>query len=108
MTYKAVQWVGRNEKGYDPAILNAAFRAVKPEEGKTSYTSTHIQMGDGIIVAIKGVKKGEVKQDDPSRNFMGQFMQHMLGNEELAALIAEIKEQADIEIFESRLQNDDS
>jgi peptidyl-prolyl cis-trans isomerase D len=108
LTYKAAQWVGRSEKGFDSALLNAVFKAIKPEEGKTSYTSARSQKGDGFISAILGVQKGEVKKDDPSRNFMVQIMQRMRSSEELAAVIADLKEQADITIFDSRLANDDS
>ncbi len=108
LTYKAAKWVGRNESAYDPALLKAAFKAAKPEEGKTSYASAKTLKGDGLIAAIMGVQQGEAKKDDPSRNFMGQIMQRMRSSEEVAAAIADLKEQADIKIFDSRLANDDS
>ncbi len=108
LTYKAAQWVGRTEKDYDQAVLNIAFRAPKPAADKVSYSSANTLKGDGVIAAILGIKMGEVKKDDPSRNFLGQFMQRMRSDTEVKAVLADLKEQADITIFESRLANDDS
>jgi len=106
--YKPAGWLGRVDQGYDAAILSAAFKAPSPEEGKTSYTSAYTKKGEGVIIAIKGMQKGEVKKDDPMRNFMQQFMLRSQSTAELAAFVAELKSQADIKIFESRLSNDDS
>lgn len=108
LLYKPAGWLGRVDQGYDAALLSAAFKAPGPKEGKTSYTSAYTKKGEGVIIAIKGVKKGEVKKDDPMRNFMQQFMLRSQSTAELAAFVAELKSQADIKIFESRLSNDDS
>lgn len=108
LEYKAAGWLGRAEKDYDPSLLNAAFKAARPDKDNISYTSAKTRQGDGLLIAIKGSKKGEVKKDDPMRNFMGQFMQRTQSNSELAAFVAELREEADITIFESRMTNDDS
>jgi len=108
LLYKPAGWLGRVDQGYDSAMLTAAFKAPRPEKDKISYTTTHTTKGDGVIVAIKGMQKGEVKKDDPMRNFMNQFMQRTQSTAELASFVAELKTQADIQIFETRLNNEDS
>jgi len=108
LLYKPAGWLGRVDQGYDSAMLTAAFKAPRPEKDKISYTTTKTTKGDGVIVAIKGMQKGEVKKDDPMRNFMSQFMQRTQSTAELASFVAELKTQADIQIFETRLNNEDS
>ncbi len=108
LLYKPAGWLGRVEQGYDAGMLSAAFKAPSPEDGKISFTTAYTKKGEGVIIAIKGAQKGEVKKDDPMRNFMNQFMQRSQSTAELAAFIAELKSQADINIFESRLGDNDS
>jgi len=105
--YKDAGWIGRGEQGYDPILLSSAFKTPKKSQAKASYSTSVTIEGDGVIYAVKGIKDGEVKAEDPMRNFMSQFMQRSQTTAELAAFIAQLKAQADIEIFEERLSSED-
>jgi len=108
LSYKTLGFVGRLGNKLDPMMLSAAFKAPKPEKGKVVYVSANGRSGDAYVVAIKGIEKGKVSKDDPSRPFMSQFMQRLLSSTELAAFVEELKAKADIKLFETRLSNDET
>jgi len=108
LVYTDLGFVGRAGSKHDSMMLTAAFKAPKSEKDKISYTSTIIGNGNAAIIAIKGLQKGMVSADDPARPFMNQFMQRMLSSDELNAFVKELKSQADIKLFETRLNNDET
>jgi len=106
VSFKSIGYTGRSDQKYDALLLNAAFKAPKPGEGKISYTSVHTRNGNGAIVAIKGFKTETMKKNDSSRKFIAQFLQRIQGSAELKALLDDLKSQASITIFEGRLASD--
>ncbi|NOY66097.1 MAG: hypothetical protein GXP13_01645 [Gammaproteobacteria bacterium] len=108
LSYKNPGFITRSDSKQDSLMLSAAFKAPKPEKEKTVYVSAHTLKGNAVIIGISGIKKGIVSKDDPARPFMSQFMQRMLSSGELTAFVEELKSQADIKFFESRLSNDET
>jgi len=108
LMYADLSFVGRVGSKHDSLMLSAAFKAPKPEKDKINYTSATTSKGNAVIIAIKGLQKGKVSADDPARPFMNQFMQRMLSSDELSAFVKELKSQADIKLFETRLNNDET
>ena len=106
--YKAAGFVGRIDKKHDALMLQAAFKAAKPEKDKPTFITAHTLNGDGVLVAIKAMQTGLEQKDNPSRSFMAQFMQRFASNEELTAFVEQLKSEAEITIFNDRIDQDDS
>lgn len=105
LEYKAVGMVGRVDQKLDAKMLAAAFRLPKPVNNKASFGSIQSGKGDVLIYTVRAIQEGKPgKEDDPTRKFLGQFMQNMQANIEIEAFVDSLKSQADIEIFEDALR----
>ncbi|PHS69168.1 MAG: parvulin peptidyl-prolyl isomerase [Methylophaga sp.] len=102
--WQATEAYGRINPEVSPQVLEHAFSVVKPE-GVEQYTGFTASNGNYIVVKVSAVTEGDLAEVTAiERDGLQSHLVRILGNSELAALIASLKEEADIQINQQYLR----
>ena len=82
----------------DQSAVSEIFALAKPAEGKVLVKSVTMQNGDKVAYALKAVNTPEPAEDEEADT--AQIVNAGLGQAELAAIIANLREKADVSIEE--------
>ncbi len=84
-----------------PYIVQNAFKLALPADGKAVYGGVQSPQGDYSIIALTAVKDGDTKLDE---QMISQYSSY-IGNREQMATLKALREQADVEIYQQRLDS---
>jgi peptidyl-prolyl cis-trans isomerase D len=85
-------------------LLEQAFETPKPINGEPTYSGFVAENGNFIVVKVSGVQDGDISSvDKEQREALLGHMKRIATDAELQALLASIKAEADIELFEQNL-----
>ena len=94
----------RNSDKLNEQILEQAFATPKPVNGSPKYSGFVANNGNYIVVEVSASKEGEIADvSTEQREALLTQLKRISTQSELQALLASIKEESDIEIFEQNL-----
>ncbi len=94
----------RNSDELNQQILEQAFATPKPVNGEPKYSGFVANNGNYIVVEVSATKQGDVADiSAEQRDALLGHIKRITTQTELQALMASIKEESDIEIFEKNL-----
>jgi peptidyl-prolyl cis-trans isomerase D len=91
--WSVVGWVGRDTQKLLPQLVADIFKAVKPAEGQSTWSSLQLTTGDTVLIQVKGVKT-EIITDEQRAPLMAAYADLMSGAEldgRLNVLLAQAK-----------------
>lgn len=96
-------WLGRQASELSPELRTAAFRLPRPSESKPSYAGLVLSNGDFAVVQIAGIKEGDPSTvPTATRDEARQRLMRAIGEQNFAALVADLKAQTKIVIYRER------
>lgn len=96
-------WVGRDHQGAPAAVINRAFRLPHPAQGERSLAGLSLPAGDYAVVAVGGVRQGEVADlSGEEKNRIQQGLRELDARISMQGLLAALRQSADVEVFEDR------
>ncbi|MDH5393052.1 MAG: SurA N-terminal domain-containing protein [Gammaproteobacteria bacterium] len=98
---KTLGLVTRDSDKSDKQLLQSAFKLSKPETTKVSFKQIALNSGDAAVIAVSSVKD---ISDKPAKADAGVLTQlnNQLANKEFTAVVAAIRENAEIYIPEKK------
>ncbi len=96
-TATANEVLTRTSTVIDPSAVSEIFALAKPAEGKTLVKSVAMQNGDRVAYALKAVTDPEPTEEEGAADAT-VTVNPALGQSELAALIASLREKADVSL----------
>jgi len=99
------KFVDRHDSSVPPALLQSAFAAAKPEDGKPVVNQVALNNGDQAVYVLSAVKPGDLttlasaKAQGSKRD-----MERMYAQEELVAYIENLRKHAKIKINRNNMQ----
>jgi peptidyl-prolyl cis-trans isomerase D len=94
----------RNSDAVSQQILQHAFAMKKPEQTNPSYSGFIANNGNYIVVQLTSIKDASAASlDKEQREALREQLKRIAIESELSALLASIKEDAEIEIFDQHL-----
>lgn len=101
LSYRALGWLGRDDKNIPGSIVKAAFDLPPPENGKESVGSAKLGNGDYAIFSVKSVKwpKANVQANRKFRNELSA----RVGESEMLILFQSIEKSMNIKIYPNNL-----
>ncbi|HHM05919.1 MAG TPA: peptidylprolyl isomerase [Gammaproteobacteria bacterium] len=97
--------VGRNESGYDSEVLQAAFRASRPEGETPVWQGQALASGDYAVLAVFEVQDGNAAMTQGAlRKSISAALLQERGRSEFNAYLDALKAGADIKRFPDNLQ----
>jgi len=96
--WHGLKWVSRQDASVPPVVLTAVFKAPKPVDNKPVWILVKDQ-GVPILVEIAGVRAGEGTVADIVKQQLKQAVEGIFADAEVQARIAQLKKEADIEIY---------
>lgn len=107
--YKTSGLVARSDPSVDKALLTAAFRLGRPAEGKHLDNKSFTSTGDLAVYSVLAVEDGDAAaQPEPMQAFMRQMIQQAQADDNLRNLVASLRMSAKVQVFESRLLQQDN
>ncbi len=102
--WQSTQTYSRSNDKVSAQILNHAFAAPKPTQDTPSYSGFVADNGNYIVIQLTAVEDGDVAAvESEQREALEGHLKRIATESELQALLASIKESAEIEIFEQNL-----
>ncbi len=91
--------ISRGNQSLDRAILRAAFRAPRDAEGKPVVSGVQLADGDYVLIEVSDIQDGDPDQvKKAEREGFARSLAQLRGNEEAQAVVAMLREAAEIEI----------
>lgn len=104
MAWKEAGFIARSHPELDGAIVDAAFRAGRPADGKALYSGIALANGDYAISRLTGVKDGELAAlDEAARNNLRETESRAHGAAEQRSVVNGLIKRADVTRFESQI-----
>lgn len=104
LTVKEVPGLKRKDPGQPAEIEATAFRAAKPKSGQPSAATVALANGDQAVVIVKDVRDGDpAKLAQEDRVAYQRELQRGYSTAELQEMIAALRAQAKIKIWDDRL-----
>ncbi|AMR66780.1 SurA N-terminal domain-containing protein [Aquipseudomonas alcaligenes] len=97
--WKVVEAATRSQEGVEPEVLQALFRMVKPEDGKSSFAGLTLNNGDYVVLRLDGVGQAKAELSAEEKTSYRRFLASRAGQQDFAAYREQLKESADIERF---------
>jgi peptidyl-prolyl cis-trans isomerase D len=95
LTTNRTELILRNASEPAPEIVSAAFSLQPPGEGETVYDGQSTRSGDYLIIALQQIKEGDLSElPETARQQAWGALSRLQGETEMAAVLAELKEQA--------------
>lgn len=92
--------VGRDDLALPQEVLDQTFALPRPSEGQSQYGGSPLASGDYALVAVSGVKDGELK-DETARRLLANQLQSSQGRSEYGHFVAVLRAGADVSLVES-------
>ncbi|CAM4074934.1 SurA N-terminal domain-containing protein [Vreelandella rituensis] len=95
LDWQQVEDVGRQTDSQVPqAVIQAAFRMARPEQGESRYA--HVEMPSGVaVIALESVSTGDV--DEQVETFVSQMAEQLRAQGVIQGLLDDLRREADIE-----------
>jgi peptidyl-prolyl cis-trans isomerase D len=104
-TVESSTGAGRRSLDVDRAILDQAFLASRPTEGKSSLVRADLADGSHVLIEVTRVADADpAASEDAARTAARQQLAAALGAEETRAFVAALRAATTVEIEESRLR----
>ena len=98
--WTVVEAATRSQDGVDPQVLQTLFRMPKPEsKDAPQFTGVALRNGDYVVIRLDGVAVPESSIDAEELAMYRNFLASRQGQQDFAALRAQLKKDADIERF---------
>ncbi|WP_263142642.1 SurA N-terminal domain-containing protein [Pseudomonas sp. RIT-PI-AD] len=98
--WKVVEAATRSQEGIDPAILQALFRAAKPEsKDKPVYAGVELSSGDYVVLRLDGVSEPQDALSEEDKTSYKRFLASRSGQEAYGAYRRQLEEKAEIERY---------
>ncbi|QBZ83117.1 Peptidyl-prolyl cis-trans isomerase D [Hydrogenovibrio crunogenus] len=95
--YSNVGWLERENQRVLPQLTQAIFKAPKPKEGQSTYTTYALPTGDSVVIEVSAVKEGSLPDDKAQLAQMKAALVQLAGVSEADARIKAMVAAADIE-----------
>lgn len=98
--WEVVEAANRGQDGVDPAVLKQVFRMPRSASAEQpAYAGVTLGSGDYALVRLAGVNEPEVKLSDDERAMYGRFLASRSGEQDYAAYLQKLKEEAEVERY---------
>jgi len=97
-TFTAKTDLGRNQAGVQRNLVTSIFQAKKPDTGEVVERGVKLNNGDYAIYLLEEVKNAENTLSDSENSATMRALSSQIGNNELSAYVASLREKANIEI----------
>lgn len=98
--WEVVEAANRGQDGVDPAVLKQVFRMPRNASAEQpAYAGVTLGSGDYALVRLVGVNEPEVKLSDDERAMYGRFLASRSGEQDYAAYLQKLKEEAEVERY---------
>lgn len=105
--YKTAANVKRDDASVPHEIRQAAFRMPPPAEGGTELKQITLANGDAAVLRLTAVKPGDIAAlSETERNQLRQQVQQLRGRFDYTAMLAAIKDEAEIVISDNDINPD--
>lgn len=105
--YRAPSVTTYSEPDISTAYAEALFTAEYPADGSATYGMTAVEDGDYVVFGLLEVIPGQYNELSSSERRKGvQQAERSITNAELAAYLAELRNAADVKVFEKNLRDD--
>jgi peptidyl-prolyl cis-trans isomerase D len=102
--WHAEQNYQRDSDEISTQLLKQAFETPKPINVEPTYSGFVAENGNFIVVKVSGVQDGDISSfDNNQREALKGHLKRISSDAELQALLASIKAEAEIELFEQNL-----
>lgn len=106
-TYKALKDVKRDSLEAAREVVQSAFRLPPPSGSKDALERVGLGNGDVALVRLQQIKEGDIAWlSDQEKDQLGKQLIQQRGQYDLGALIASLKEQADVVIGDQLQQSE--
>lgn len=80
---QAPGWVGREQSGVEPVVLDQLFRLPRPQPGQPSVAEVRLPSGDVVVTILSGVRDAELPeaQDSEFQRLSAQLRDQLAGGE---------------------------
>ncbi|BBN59518.1 SurA N-terminal domain-containing protein [Hydrogenovibrio marinus] len=95
--YHQTDWLDRQNRLVLPQLTAALFKAPKPKDGKTSFSTYELPSGDSVVIEVTGVQKGKEPADKEELSQLKESVAGVLGDAEVKARIQALVSSAKIE-----------
>lgn len=95
--YANVGWLERENQRVLPQLTQAIFKAPKPQEGQSTYTTYALPTGDSVVIEVAGVKEGALPDDKAQVAQMKAALVQLAGVSETDARIKAMVAAAEVE-----------
>ena len=100
--------VARNQPGVPPTVLELAFTAPRPVDGKAGYVAGQAPDGDGVVVAVRAVQDGTNEDLEPTaRDAERRMLTQVAAEHGFDAVLDDLVARAKIEIERSKLSDNE-
>lgn len=97
-------WFKRTDSKANNEVLSSAFTAPKPADNKVNYKGASLANGDYAVIALSGVKDGDVATLPPAdMKRLRENMSVSAGVDQFSMLLKSLKDKAEIKKFEASL-----
>ncbi|HEY3487855.1 MAG TPA: SurA N-terminal domain-containing protein [Gammaproteobacteria bacterium] len=105
--YHAAVNVKRDDPAFPSEVQQSAFRMVLAAEGKPALKQTGLSNGDAAVIRLTGIKEGDIATLNASeRDQLRQQMQQARGRYDFNAMLAALREDAEIVVNDSDINPD--
>ncbi|KUJ72150.1 SurA N-terminal domain-containing protein [Thiomicrospira sp. WB1] len=94
--YHPVGWMGRDHGQMLPPLVEAIFKAPKPEQNQASYTTFALPTGDSVVIEVLGARTGEMPQAEETRTQLRTALTNLSATAEMQARLSAMVADADI------------
>jgi len=109
VSYVKPAFVGRNQQGVPPQILQTAFAAPVPASGGRTVETVALDNGNQAVLLVTAMKPGDATAlNDEDRKRQMQNLSREDGNMEFAAYMAYLRQKAKIKINTKNLEQSDA
>lgn len=99
ITWQDLGWVERSSHQVDPALLQAIFKAPKPQNNQPSYQVLALPQGDAVVLTVKAVKAGDLK-DPQQKAQLEKALADVYGNSELTGRLKALLAKTEVKKFD--------
>lgn len=104
-SYSSAHWISRRDsRGPDAALIEAIFKAARPDSGQSVYGGVELANGGYAVYALTRVEEGNLERaDDALKAEVRRLLTERRGREFYAAYRAALRQKADARIYADKL-----
>jgi len=107
-TLTPARFLTQSAQGVPPVIMKAAFGSPAPAAGSRGVYTAALDDGDPVVVLVTAVRAGDASTlKDEQRAALLHGLQNFYGNQEFSAYVANLHQQAKIQINKANIEQQD-